>query len=123
MGSTTFLPECLSHLANAHARLGQFDDAWRCIGEAMTTMEASGDRWFEAEVNRIAGEVALKASEPDGASAEAYFERASAIARQQKAKSWELRASVSLARLWRDQGNSLRWSLSRSNLLYSYCGK
>ena len=59
MGSTVFLPEYLVHLANAHAQLGQIDDAWRCIGEAMTIMEASGETWCEAELHRIAGEIAL----------------------------------------------------------------
>jgi predicted ATPase len=59
---------------------------------------------FEAEINRIAGEVELKSPEPDAAKAEDYFERALAIARQQQANSWELRAAMSLARLWRDQG-------------------
>ena len=61
-------------------------------------------KWFEAEINRIAGEIALKSHEPDAAKAEDYFERALAVARQQQAKSWELRAAMSMARLWRDQG-------------------
>jgi predicted ATPase len=104
MGSTVFLPEYLSHLANAHAQASQVDDAWRCIGEAMAAMEASGEIWFEAEINRIAGEIALKSQRQDAAKAEGYFERALAVARQQQAKSWELRASMSLARLWRSQG-------------------
>ena len=59
---------------------------------------------FEPEVYRIAGEVALKSPEPDVAKAQAYFERALAVARQQQAKSWELRAAMSMARLWRNQG-------------------
>ncbi len=67
-------------------------------------METTKERWFEAEVNRIAGEIALKSSEPDAAKAQEYFERALAVARAQQAKSWELRAAMSLARLWRDQG-------------------
>ena len=96
----------LSYLARAYADLGQFDDAWRCIGEAMTAIETTKERWFEAEINRIAGEIALKSPEPDAAKAEAYFERALAVARQQQAKSWELRAAMSLARLWRDQGKA-----------------
>ena len=62
------------------------------------------ERWCEAEVNRIAGEIALKSPKPDAAKAEAYFDRALAVARQQQAKSWELRAAMSMARLWRDQG-------------------
>jgi predicted ATPase len=51
---------------------------------------------------RIAGEIALKSPQPDAAKAEAYFERALAVSRQQQAKSWELRAAMSMARLWRD---------------------
>jgi predicted ATPase len=103
-GATIFVPLHLSHLTRAHAELRQFDDAWRCIGEAMTTVQTTNEIWYEAEVNRIAGEIALLSPDPDASKAEAYFERALAIARQQQAKSWELCASMSLARLWRDQG-------------------
>ena len=56
------------------------------------------------EANRLAGEIALKSPEQDAAKAETYFERALAIARKQQAKPWELRAAMSMARLWRDQG-------------------
>ena len=74
----------------------------------MTAAETTKESWYDAEVNRIAGEIALKSPERDVAKAEAYFERALTIARQQQAKSWELRASMSLARLWRDQGKVQR---------------
>ena len=70
----------------------------------MAAVETAKERWCEAEVNRIAGEIALLSPEPDAARAEEYFERALAIARAQQAKSWELRAAMSMARLWRDQG-------------------
>jgi predicted ATPase len=70
----------------------------------MTAVETTKERWCEAEVHRVAGEIALKSPEPDAAKAEAYFERALAVAREQQAKSWELRAAMSMARLWRDQG-------------------
>jgi predicted ATPase len=103
-GSTAMMPSYLSYLARAHAELGQFDDAMRCIGEAITTVETTKERWFEAEANRIAGEIALLLPEPDVPKAEACFERALAVARAQQAKSWELRAAISMARLWRDQG-------------------
>ena len=103
-GATNYVPWHLSSLASAHADLGQFDDAWRCIREAMTMIETAKERVWEAEVNRVAGQIALKLPEPDAAKAEAYFERALTVARQQQAKSWELRAGMSLARLWRDQG-------------------
>jgi predicted ATPase len=67
-------------------------------------VETTKERWFEAEANRIAGEIALLLPEPDVAKAEACFERALAVARKQQAKSWELRAAMSMARIWRDQG-------------------
>ena len=104
IGTILLDPTWLSSLASAYANTGQFVDAWRCIGEAMTAIKTTGERWFEAEVNRIAGEIALKSPEPDAAKAQANFEGALAVARQQQAKSWELRAAMSLARLWRDQG-------------------
>jgi predicted ATPase len=55
-------------------------------------------------VARVAGEVALLGPELDSAKAQEYFKRALAVARRQQAKSWELRAAMSLSRLWRDQG-------------------
>jgi predicted ATPase len=104
MGGTVFSPWWLSCLARAYAELTRYDDAWRYIGEAITLVETTKERWCEAEVYRTAGEIALLSSELDEAKAEGYFQRALAIARQQQAKSWELGASMSLARLWRDQG-------------------
>ena len=58
-GATLFVPLYLSHLTRAYAELGQVDDARRCIAEAMTAVETTKERWCEAEVHRIAGEVAL----------------------------------------------------------------
>ena len=62
-GTTCWMPLYLSYLARAYAELGEFDDAWRCIGEAITAIETTKERWCEAEVNRIAGEIALKSPE------------------------------------------------------------
>ena len=103
-GGKLLEPFWLLYLTRAYAELRQFDDAGRCIGEAMMAVEATKERLWEAEVNRVAGEIALKSPQHDTAKAEAYFERALAVARQQSAKSWELRAAMSMARLWRDQG-------------------
>jgi predicted ATPase len=103
-GATFWMPFYSSCLARAYAELGHFDDAWRRVGEAMTAVETTKERWYEAEVNRMAGEITLMSPEPDAAKAEAYFERALAVAREQQAKSWELRTSMSMARLWSDQG-------------------
>ena len=103
-GATAWMPLYRLHLAKAYSELDQFDEAWRNIRDAMSAIEDTKERWWEAEVNRTAGEITLLSPERDAAKAEEYFERALAVARQQQAKSWELRAAMSLARLWRDQG-------------------
>jgi len=102
--ATMWLPWVLSHLARAYAELSQFDDATRTIAEAITAVETTKEGWCEAEVHRVAGEIALKSPVPHAAKAEAYFERALAVAREQQAKSFELRTAMSMARLWCDQG-------------------
>jgi class 3 adenylate cyclase/predicted ATPase len=116
-GTTMGMPFFLSHLARAQAELGKFEDAWCSIGEAMTATETTKERWCEAEVHRTAGEIALLGLDPDSAKAEAYFKRALAVARTQQAKSWELRAAMSMARLWRDQG---KWDDARDLLAPIY---
>jgi len=103
-GATVWLPVFLSYLTMAHAERGEIDDARRCIGEAITALEATKEKWWEAEVNRVAGEVALISGKQDWAKAEAYFARALEVAVAQQAKAFELRAAMSMARLWRDQG-------------------
>ena len=103
-GATAYAPWYLSNLAEAYAALGQFDDAWRCIGEAMAAVETTQEKWCEADIHRIAGDIALMSPERDAARAETYFGRALSVARQQQTKSFELRAAMSMARLWSDQG-------------------
>jgi predicted ATPase len=103
-GATAWTTAWLSHLALANAQLGKCDDARRCISEAMSVAQITKELWFEAEINRIAGEIAQLSPGQNATNAEEYFERALAVARKQQAKSWELRAAMSLARLWRDQG-------------------
>jgi predicted ATPase len=85
----------------------------------MTDVKATEERWCEAEVNRIAGEVALKSPRPDATKAQAHFERALAVARQRRAKSWELRAAMSMAGLRRDQGKP-RHSLRTARSVYGW---
>ena len=80
IGGTWLLSFYLSYLARAHAALGQFDDGWRCIGEATMTVETTKETMFEAEVHRISGEIALLSPKQGSAKAEAYFERALAVA-------------------------------------------
>ena len=103
-GSTMWMPLLLTYLARAHSALGQSDEARRCIGEVITAVETTNERWFEADVYRIAGNIALKTPKPDAAKAEAYFERALTSHGRRRPHSRELRAAMSLARLWRDQG-------------------
>jgi tetratricopeptide (TPR) repeat protein len=103
-GATLYEPWHLWYLALAYAELGQPDYARRCIDDAIDKVERSKEKWCEAEVQRVAGEIALKSLAPDTEKAEKYFERALSVARAQQTKSWELRAAMSLARLWRSQG-------------------
>src|SRR5262249_27681342 len=103
-GTTMWMPLWLSYLAKAKAEIGQSKSARRCIGEAIAAVETAKERWCEAEINRIGGEIALLSPEPDLAKAEADFGRALAVAREQQARSWELRAAMDMARLWLDQG-------------------
>jgi predicted ATPase len=107
-GAVLYMPLYLPHLARVHAELGQFEEAWRCIGEAMTAAETTKQTWCEAEIHRTAGEIELMSRAPDAEKAEAHFGRTITTARKQKAKSWELRAATSMARLWRDQGKRQR---------------
>jgi predicted ATPase len=106
IGATTWATAGLTHMALAYAELGKLKDARRCLGEALTRVETTKERWYQAEINRVGGEIALKSPQHDVGKAETYFDRALTVARQQQAKSWELRAAMSMARLWRDQGKS-----------------
>jgi predicted ATPase len=103
-GSIAFVPWYMSHVARAHAQLGQFEEAWRHIDEALEKIEETGETWCESDIHRTAGEIGLLQREPDLGEAEGHFARALEIASAQKAKSWELRAATSLAKLRRDQG-------------------
>jgi class 3 adenylate cyclase/predicted ATPase len=101
--ATVWVPLYLSYLARAYADIGNLEDAWRCLSEAITAVETTKEKLWEAEIHRTAGEIALLSPEPDGAKAQAHLERSLAVARAQQAKSWELRAAMSVARLWANQ--------------------
>jgi tetratricopeptide (TPR) repeat protein len=83
-GATLFLLLHLPQLALAHAELGHFEEAWRCIGQAMITAETTKQTLWEAEIYRTAGEIALMSPESDATKARAYFERALIVARAQR---------------------------------------
>jgi predicted ATPase len=114
-GNTMWTPLFLSYLAWANGRIGRLDEAWTNIREAMNVVETTKERWCEAEINRIVGEVALLSPDHDTAKAETGFARALEVARKQQAKAWELRAAMSMARLLRAQGkqSAARELLSR----------
>ena len=103
-GAALLTPHLLSHLAQAYAQLSRWDEARGRLDEALNAIEATGERWCESDIARIAGEIALAAPDKDEAKAEGDFGRALALARRQSAKSWELRAAASMARLWAQQG-------------------
>jgi predicted ATPase len=75
-GATVYMPFFLSPLAKCYAELGKLNDAWHHIDEALTAVERTKEKWWEAEINRVAGEIALKPPEPNAAKALAFFERA-----------------------------------------------
>jgi len=72
--------------------------------EALAVVENTGGRFYEAELHRLHGELRRRQAVPDAPQAEACFQRALDVARRQQAKWWELRAAMSLARLWQRQG-------------------
>jgi predicted ATPase len=101
-------PYLLALLAEAHTGSGDIDAALGALTEALDRVENTGERWFEAELHRRRGETIAQRPGSNGGDAEACLRRALAVARAQGAKMWELRAAISLARLWRDQGKGAR---------------
>jgi predicted ATPase len=103
-GAKMFGPLFSSYTARAYLDAGKFDAARQSIQGAMAAIQSTGESWVEAEANRVAGEIAAMSPAQDALQAEGHFQTALQIARQQQAKSWEVRAAMSMARLWRDQG-------------------
>jgi len=100
------LPYYLSILGDAYIQTGRFDQAYKALDEALTIAEKNEDLFQEAELHRLMGELALAQSPGNDAIAEARFESALAIARRQQSRAWELRTTLSLARLWRQHGRT-----------------
>jgi predicted ATPase len=98
-GAHLFVPYFLSLLARACLRIGEPHEGLRVIGEALERARTTGERLWEAELFRLQGELRLAASPDDVAEARDCFRSAIEIARRQAARSWELRAASSLARL------------------------
>jgi predicted ATPase len=105
-GAEVWRPYYLALLAEAYGRKGQRAEGLRLLTEALTSIDKSGERWCEAELYRLRGELLLGQVDPSRnvVEAEQCFQQALAIARHQQAKSLELRAAMSLSRLWQAHG-------------------
>jgi predicted ATPase len=103
-GQGLALSAYLAQLAEAYGKSGQAEEGLRLLAEALAHVDHTGERYWEAEVYRLKGELLLQQAVPAAPQAEACFHQALTIARQQQAKSWELRAAMSLDRLWQRQG-------------------
>ena len=102
--SKMMYPAFCALLGQAYGEVGQLNEARRMLQKSQEAVVESGQRHHEAETYRIKGELHMREARPEVNKAEACFQRALDIARDQQAKSWELRAATSLAQLWRDQG-------------------
>ncbi len=104
MGVLINTPYFMSFLVQAYRQAGRIDDGLRVLDDAQASIDARDERYWEAEIRRLRGELLLSRSAANAEDAQACFEQALDISRKQGAKSLELRAAISLARLWQQQG-------------------
>jgi predicted ATPase len=104
LGQRFHLPYLQGLLAKAQADEGKLNIALAELDHVLTETSTTEERWSDAELHRTRGEILRKCDPTNTAPAEEAFLTAIAIAQQQKARSFELRAAMSMARLWRDQG-------------------
>jgi len=107
MGGKLLLPVNLFFLAEAYSKEGQFEEGLDLLEQGFAIQEETGGRMYEAELHRCHGEL-LRLRGDDHSEAEHCFQRALQVARSQSARAWELRAAMSLFRLWIDQGKLLQ---------------
>jgi predicted ATPase len=103
-GSMLLQPYGLGLLAETYEVGGHPDEGLAVLAEVQAVMAVTGVQWYAAELSRLKGALLLRQAVPDVPQAETCFQQALAVARRQQAKSWELRAARSLARLWQSQG-------------------
>jgi predicted ATPase len=103
-GAALIIPYLCTVLADVCDHLGHREDGLQVLAEAQTLVEQHDERWWEAEVARPRGVLLLRQTGTPQAEAETCFHQALAVARRQEAKSLELRAAMSLSRLWQQQG-------------------
>jgi predicted ATPase len=102
-GAELAVPYFLALLAEAYGEAGQLEKGLNALTEALTLVDKNDERWWEAELYRLKGELIMQLASDNQTEAEAYFHQALDIARSQQAKSLELRTATSLARLWQSQ--------------------
>jgi predicted ATPase len=107
-GLKLYRPYFLGLLAEASGQAGQVEAGVTVVTEALTRLAATEERWWEAEVHRLRGELLLQLPLPDVGQAEVCFQQALDVARRQQAKALELRATLSLSRLWQQQASGRR---------------
>ncbi len=105
-GAEIRVPAYLGFLGDVYTQLGRFDDAHHALDEGLAVAEKNDDRCHEAELQRLQGELLLAEALEQSAAAEDWFRRAIHTACAQRSRAWELRATMSLARLWRQQGST-----------------
>jgi predicted ATPase len=116
-GLKVYRPWCLALLAEAYGQAGQPEAGLTVLAEALTLVAATEERWWEAELYRLQGALLLQGPLSDVGQAEACFQQALDVARRQQAKALELRAALSLGRLWQWQGQD---TATRQLLAESY---
>jgi len=104
IGQKLYQPYHLALLAEAYGQAGQPEAGLTCLATALTLVEETEERWWEAEVCRLQGELLLQLPLPDTPQATACLHQALDVARHQQARALELRAALSLSRLWQHQG-------------------
>jgi predicted ATPase len=102
-GAEILRPYCLALLADVHGTLGQLEAGLRVLTEALRLADTTGARWYESELYRLKGALLLQQHADNHLETETCFHQSLDIARHQQAKSLELRAALSLARLWQQQ--------------------
>jgi class 3 adenylate cyclase/predicted ATPase len=103
-GAEQWRPCSLAVLGEAYREIGRGDEGLQALAEALALVDKNAERWWEAELNRLKGELLLWQPVPNQPQGEACFQKALEVARHQQAKSLELRAAMSLSRLWQQQG-------------------
>ncbi|MCI0411128.1 MAG: hypothetical protein L0191_21610, partial [Acidobacteria bacterium] len=106
-GAALFLPYCYTVLAEVCAHLGHTAEGLQALAEALALVEQQEERVWEAEIHRLRGVLLLRQPGPPPAEAEPWLQRALDVARRQEAKALELRAAMSLVRLWQQQGKRI----------------